>query len=401
MTQTGSLYRFPLAILLLTQFISALPFDTGPLLSGLWLLWILMGVYFAFSICTERRAFNNNSFAVLLLLFWLINAISFYVSPKYVQSILVEVDTLVIFKSITIALYSYFPFYYYSKKGVIDNNNLKWFVFLLFSTSVLKLLYGNFIETKESLEDHNILNQAYLFVQLIPLFLIYFKGKKLYIFVALATLLVLWAAKRGAILCVAVELLVFFIYLLKEDSYGKKHKGAILLLAIVLFLVVFYFIQGNEFLQERLLTTGTDEDKSGDIRTERYLMLYGLYFNYSSVSEVLFGHGFAQTVSLSDGLAHQDWAELLIDNGIIGLLVYIVLLSVCIKNLLKHCLHVPKSIKYALVCCVTNWFLMATYSMVYASRESFVIFLTLGLINGFIQNFNNKTMAYNQLKLKV
>lgn len=385
MTQKGSLYKFPLVILLLTQLISALPVDTGPLLSVLWFVWIFIGLYFTFIICTERRAFNNNSFAVLLLLFWLMNAISFYISPKHVQSFFVEVDTLVIFKSITIALFTYFPFYYYSKKGSITDNNIKGFVVLLFVMSVLNLLYGNFIQTKESMEDHNVLNQAYLFVQLIPLFLIYFKGKRLYIFIALATLLVLWASKRGAILCVAVELIVFFIYLLKEDPFGKKHRGTILFLVLLLLLVVFYFVQGNDFLQGRLLTTGTDEDKSGDIRTERYLMLYTIFFNYSDVGEIVFGHGFAQTVSLGEGLAHQDWVELLIDNGLVGLIMYIILISMCIKKIINRNPHIPKSIKYALVCCVTNWLLMATYSMVYASRESFVMFLTLGIINGFIQ----------------
>lgn len=385
MIQKGNSYKFPLVILLLTQLISASPVDTGPLLSLLWFVWIFIGLYFSFIICTERRAFNNNSFALLLLLFWLMNAISFYISPKHVQSLFVEVDTLVIFKSITIALFTYFPFYYYSKNGSISDNNLKGFVVLLFVTSVLNLLYGNFVQTKESMEDHNVLNQAYLFVQLIPLFLIYFKGKRLYFFIALTTLLVLWASKRGAILCVAVELLVFFIYLMREDPYGKKHRGAILFLAILLLLVAFYFIQGNEFLHERLLNTGTDDDKSGDIRTERYLMLYTLYFNFSSVSEIIFGHGFAQTVSLGEGLAHQDWAELLIDNGLVGLIMYVVLILMCIKKIINRNLKIPKSIIYALVCCVTNWLLMATYSMVYASREAFVMFLTLGIINGFIQ----------------
>ena len=385
MIHTKRLFRFLLAVLMFAQIISALPVDMGPLLSALWFLWIIMGSYFAIIICTERRSLKNNSFALLLLFFWLINAISFYISPKYVQSFFVEVDTLVIIKSITIALFAYFPFYYYSKKGVIDNNNLKVFVILLFVTSVMNIFYGSIIQSKETLEKNNILNQAYLFVQLIPLFMIYFKRTVLYTLVALSIILVLWSSKRGAILCVTVELLVLLIYLLREDPYGKKHRGAILFLSFVLLLGVFYFIQGNVFLQDRLINTGTDYDKSGDIRSERYLMLYTVFFNFSSVGEILFGHGFAQTVSLGGGLAHQDWAELLIDNGLLGFIIYIVLISICIKNIFKHNKIISKDVKYALVCCITNWLLMATYSMVYTSRVAFVMFLTIGVINGLMQ----------------
>lgn len=396
MVKQNLFLRFSLAILLLTQLVSAIPFDTGPLLSGLWFIWLFISLWFAFVTLTEKRAFKENTFAIILLVFYVINAVSFYISPKHVQSFFVEVDTLIIFKSITIALISYFPFCYYARHGFIDTNNIKGFVILLFVTSVLNLLYGNFVQTQERMEEHNVLNQAYLLVQLLPLFFIFCRGRQLYLLFALAGLLILWGSKRGAILCLLVDTLVFFVYMIKEESWVKKYSGVALLLILILIVVGAYYVLGNDFLRERLLTTGSDDDKSGAIRSERYLMLYTVFFKFSNTMQVIFGHGFAQTVTYGEGLAHQDWAELLIDNGLLGLITYLILIKISIKNIRK-CRDLPKTIKYALICCILNWTLMATYSMVYTSREAFVLFSTLGIINGLISR-SSQAVAFAQRK---
>ena len=398
MIKQRPLYKVSLAILLLTQLVSALPFDTGPLLSGLWFVWIFICIWYALLSLLENNAFKENIFAILLLVFFVINAISFYISPKQVQSFFVDVDTLVIFKSITIALLSYFPFYYYTKHGYIDTNNISSFVVLLFITSILNLLYSNFVQTQERMEEHNVLNQAYLFVQLIPLFFIYCRGKKLYSLVAIAGLLILWGSKRGAILCLLVDFLVFFIYLMKEASWTKRYRGLALILIIALVAIGLYYVSGNDFLQERLLATGSDEDKSGGIRNDRYLMLYSVFFNFSDTVEVIFGHGFAQTVTYGEGLAHQDWVELLIDNGLVGFFFYVVLIIICIKNI-RRCKNLPKNVKYALICSVLNWCLIATYSMVYTSRDAFIHFLTLGIINGLIRRSETEKVLQNKQKV--
>ena len=384
MTKNSLNYKFPLAILLLAQMVSAIPYEV-PLLGFLWFIWIFICSYYAFLICTEKNKFISKQFSVVLISFWMINAISFLYAPKLVQSLLVEVPTLVLFKSITLTLFSFFPLYYFASHGYINNGNIKGFVFLLFVFSFLNFLSGSFLESKESLEDNNVVNEAYLFVQLIPLVMLVFKGRQLYALMVLAAIIVIGGAKRGAILCMAVNLLVFFIYLLKEESFAKKHRGVFLLVISIMVLIGFYFILGNEFLQDRLLNTGSDSDRSGEIRTERYLMLWTVYFNNSSIEELVFGYGFAQTVTLGEGLAHQDWIELLIDNGFLGLLLYILLILICIKNLFNRNNLLPKVVKYALVCVVLDWCLMATYSMVYASREAFIMFVTLGIIMGYIQ----------------
>lgn len=383
-----SIYKFPLAILLLTQFLTAVPVDLGSLLGIIWFIWIFFCSLYAFFICSERMTIKTNRFAIVLLAFWLLNLVSYYVSPKVVMSFSLRTETIVYFKSITIALLSFFPFYYYFKDGVMKEDNLRWFIVVLFLTSVLRIIFGNILETAETYEEHNVLNEAYLFPQLIPLFLLCFRGKRLYLFIALSSLFVLWGAKRGAILCMAVNLLVIFFYLLNADSFGKNHRGRILLLITILVAIGAYFILGNEFLQERLLSTGSANDRSGEIRSSMYLMLFETFINNSTQSELLFGRGLAQTVDVVGNLAHQDWLELLIDNGIVGLGIYVLLIGMCIKTACTKKNNVPKPVKFALICCVVDWLLTASYSMVYASRDSFILFVTLGIINGYITNRN-------------
>lgn len=408
MAKQNSIYKFPLAILLLAQFVSVIPYEV-PFLSLVWLVWIIICSYYAFKIITEKNAYKVNFFAFVLVVFWIINAISYYISPKIVQSLLVEVETLVIIKSITITLFTFFPFYYFAKHGFIKGNNLNGFVILLYIASFLYLLSGSFLQAQITLEDKNVVDQAYLFVQLIPLIMLFFKGRQLYILMALSGLIILWGSKRGAILCMAFEMLVFFIYLLKEEPFGKKHRGAILIVISFMVLIGAYYVLENDFLQERLLNTGSGSDRSGEIRSERYITLWTIYFNNSSISELLFGYGFAQTVTLGEGLAHQDWIELLIDNGFIGLFLYVLLIAINIKNIIKWNAIVPKVVKYALACVIIDWCLTSTYSMVYASRETYIMFITLGIINGYIQKAKKeglqslkmrKRMVYNNSNMK-
>jgi len=380
-----SIYKFPLTILLLTQFVTAIPVDLGSLLGIIWFIWIFFCSLYAFFICLERKTLKKNRFAIVLLAFWVLNLVSYFLSPKVVMSLSMRTETLVYFKSITIALLSYFPFYYYFKHGVMKEDNLKWFVVFLFLTSVLRIIFDNILETAETYEEHNVLNQAYLFTQLTPLFLLCFRGKRLYILIALSSLFVLWGAKRGAILCMAVNLLIIFFYLFSSDSYGKNHRFRILLLITTLIAIGAYFILGNEFLQERILTTGSEDDRSGEIRSDMYLILFETFINNSTQSELLFGRGLAQTVGIAENLAHQDWLELLIDNGFAGLFLYVLLIGYCIKYYFKWNPSIPKVYRAALLCCVFDWCLMATYSMVYASRENFILFGVLGILLGFIQ----------------
>ncbi len=389
-------YKLPLAVLLMAQFMSAIPGDV-PFLGAIWFLWIFICSYYAFMLCLEKKALSRNSFAFLILIFWAMNAISFIISPKHLFSYLLflEADTLVIFKSITIALFSFFPFYYFFKHSYIKESSFKSYILLLFIGSILNLISGYFLQAQETLEKNNVVNEAYLFVQLIPLFFIFFKGRQQYLLMAASALLILWGSKRGAILCMGFEMLVFFIYLWKEDPFGRKHRGVILLLVGLMVCVGAYFVLGNEFLQERLLSTGSNVDKSGDVRTERYLALWTIYFNNSSIEELLFGYGFAQTFNLGGGLAHQDWIELLIDNGFVGLLLYVLMIGACVKNIIKWNKCIPKFVKYALICCTINWCLTATYSMVYASRESFIFFLSLGIIYGYLKRINQTLLLHN------
>ena len=100
MATKNPIYIFSLVIILLAQFLTAIMVDTGALLSIIWSVWIAICVYYAFLICSEKMTLKNNTFACILLLFWVINAISYLLSPKHVSSYLFEVDTLIIFKSI-------------------------------------------------------------------------------------------------------------------------------------------------------------------------------------------------------------------------------------------------------------------------------------------------------------
>lgn len=385
------MYKLSLVTLLLANLFNIFSRETNPILGSSWFVWTALCVYYLIKVLLQK----NNRFASLLLFFWIINAVSFFISPRFVFFGTFKLDSLIIFKSITIALLSYYPFYYFAQKGYILTESFRTFLKLLLIVLIINFFFYRVSLSAKFQSDNVVVNQSYLFVQILPLLFVFFKGKVSYLLLIISSLLILIGTKRGAIVCLAAELIVYLIYLLRYNAYGRKHRGFIFVLVAITLGVGLYFISGQDFLSERILETGTDSDLSGDIRRMRYSTLYDVYIN-SNISEMILGYGFAQTVSFVGGLAHQDWIELLVDNGLIGFIPYVFLIFSCIHTIKRWTSEFLLSMKYAMICCVAIWCLMGTFSMAYASRECFLLFMTIGIIQGYY-NYNVK-MKYQENK---
>ena len=387
------IYKISLVTLLLANLFNIFSRESNPILGASWFVWTGLCVYFLVRVLWHK----SNRFASLLFLFWIINAVSFILSSRFVYYGSFKMDSLIVFKSITIALFSYYPFYYFAQKGFIHSAGFRKFLESLFIVLIINFFYYRVSLRTEFESDNVVVNQSYLFVQLLPLLFIFFKGKISYILFIISSLIILIGTKRGAIACLSAEILVYLYYLLRYNTYGRKHRGTIFVLAVITLGVGINFISGQDFLSERLLETGSEYDLSGDIRRMRYTTLYDAFFD-SNLKEILFGYGFAQTVSICGGLAHQDWVELLIDNGLIGFIPYIFLIISCIITAKQWPSDYMISMKYAMICCVAIWCLMGTFSMVYASRECFLLFMTIGIIQGNYE-YHKKIKTVNKISI--
>jgi O-antigen ligase len=93
-------------------------------------------------------------------------------------------------------------------------------------------------------------------------------------------------------------------------------------MSLIVFLLLIYFsyivILQNDFLISRFI-----QAKEGNLsgRTELYSSLW-MYYKNSDIKNLLFGYGFAQSIRFVGNTAHNDWLEILIGQGIMGISLY-------------------------------------------------------------------------------
>ncbi len=370
-------------LILLSQIINVILPPRNSISPVIWYLWILICVIYVLHCFLSTREGSSNRFLILLFLFWGVNAISFFISPKVLYCSLGVINTIEIFKSITIALLSYYPFYYFSSNGYLSRKQL--LVFLI----VLYVFYGfDFFTSRasileDSIQEEGTFNAAYNFALILPLVFMINKKNLNFFLILVSLVLLLLGAKRGALLCFAAEILVFLVYLLKKDSFGREHRVQIIFLLIVAAIFIFLYLGNHDYLSQRIMQTSSEDDLSGQIRIRRYGVLWNQFF-HSDLKDILFGYGFAQTAIVGDGLAHQDWIEILIDGGVLSGMIYFFMLFTCYKDIRRRNYTTP-IVKYAYICCMMVWIIKGSLSMVYTSRRCFILFVILGIIHGMLE----------------
>lgn len=274
---------------------------------------IIVAISFIFLI---KIYFNNvyriNKTLNALLFFLIINFIYYFISDSK--------DSFSFFTAILCYILPVFPIYYFSRKEYINNKLIISIFGLLFVVSVFTFIFVRksfFIEFAQ--KDDMTNNIAYYFVALFP-FLLYIKRFYRYVICFILFCFILYSAKRGAILLggVSVFYIIYYTEFVKKKIKLRHILYFIFTLSIVI-LLVNYFLNTNDYLRERVI--GEDSDYTSG-RTEIYLYFLNSFIN-SDLFGMLFGHGFNSTIKLLGIHAHNDWIEILIDYGVVGIYITI------------------------------------------------------------------------------
>lgn len=257
-----------------------------------------------------------------------------------------------------VLLWSFLPIYLYS----FLNNILQFSGFGGFSEDVF--LYGN--------------NVAYNFVILTPLALFAYKDKKwigLFLLLLLS-LLVFLCSKRGAIL---TQVLIILIFIFRGPyKFGRWGFVILFIVGILALKPIVSRIQKMEVSPlERF------EDKSGSGRNQIYsFILDGI--KESTIASLLLGHGFYATADFTQKslghnvaiVAHNDWLEVTYDFGLLGLILYLSIFF----SLLKATIKSNKQNSRFLLLTLAIFLVRASFSMVFADKESVLFYTIIGLI---------------------
>ena len=226
-------------------------------------------------------------------------------------------------KNLLNSLLPIYSYYYFAQNGYITK---KWII--CFAIVFLVIAFGRYIVSlhkameRRLAEGNEVTNNAgYYFVALMPL-ACFFNKRPLfqYIYLALCMVMILAAMKRGAILIGSVCMIWFLYRSISTSSNWTKFMYIILSVAIVL--VVYYFVsyqlETNLYFQSRLEATLEGNSSSRD---KLYTIFYDMIFD-RNIFYMLFGQGADSTIRLGPNYAHNDWLEIGVNQGFLGIIIY-------------------------------------------------------------------------------
>lgn len=177
-------------------------------------------------------------------------------------------------------------------------------------------------------------NASYPILYLLP-FMLCHKNKALRIvFIIMVLIVVMFSLKRGGIIALSCGLITYFY--VSQIAIKSRKIGIIPIISFIIIIIGFlYFIRYfNEnilsgMLSDRLIDS-VDSKGSGRLDIYRY---YWDVFKDSSLFQLIIGRGWIGSIkSGSVGLScHNDFLEVLIDFGIIGLIFYLTFITSLIK----------------------------------------------------------------------
>lgn len=241
-----------------------------------------------------------------------------------VQSTNVVVPTNGYIKSIYGSLLTIFSFFYFTEKGLLDETKLKLWSIVFFIVAVFQYYnIFNAIAFERNDSDTITNNAGYIILSLFPLISLW--SKKRMVQIAYSILIVIFcvlSVKRGAFL-ISFLCFSFFLYT-SYKRVSKNKKNGMLILCLVSVLVIYTFVyaqlEDNYYFYYRLQQT-FDGDSSG--RNDLTSFFVDYYLNHTGFIGKLVGGGAEYTISIGNNYAHNDWIEILINNGIIGVIIYL------------------------------------------------------------------------------
>ena len=334
----------------------------------MFLLIIVIGVYCTIKVMLlKSKPIYFNGLNMLFCLFAFYGILLLLSNHHYVIKAIDYNDSVnnnAFLKSILLSLPTIYAFYYFSIKNYLTEEILKRWLFVLFATSIFRYFDSYFYALNNSdLVDGITNNKGYLFVALIPsLALLKNKPYLQYTLLIVCMAFILFAMKRGAIFTGIVLILYFMYY--NRKRIGKTSPARLLLLSIFVLIsgyLIFRFLLNNSNAFVGRIEATLSGDDSG--RHELYTTFYNYFLNERNLFRIIFGNGANATLGIGDNYAHNDWLEIAINQGVLGLCVYLYYWW-CFYRTVKS-IKIYDTTKLILSLTFISYFLTTIFSMSY------------------------------------
>lgn len=302
----------------------------GSMLGRLSLMGALTISFYYFYLCLTKLKLPRFFKALNILTFMLFVYGAYRLIPgtevKMGSTTIARFDYL---KNILMSILPIYAYYYFAAKSYIDK---KWLMrwSLIFTALAIYSFFGYSMKrfsTYTTFSDLGSLdftnNTAYLFVYILPILFFFRKQPFIqYVLFFGVAAFTFFGMKRGAIIIMVVCMMFYILKSRSQMSSPMKLLSIIIAMLFIAFGVseFFSFYSQNDYFQLR--TEGTMLGESSH-RDELYSNLYAYYINQPNIVNILLGNGANATIAIVGKNAHNDWLEILINQGAIGFLIFL------------------------------------------------------------------------------
>ena len=278
-------------------------------------------------------------------------------------------------KSIYISLLPIYPIYSFAKQGILKPEVIRILSLMLIVSTTLMYFREEQKALLEAMEtgsprEEFTNNIAYDFLALFPLIFFWHKRPLIqYALMFYVLTFLIMGMKRGAII---IGLICFAWFLFRTyQTASKRNRLFIVILTLLIVIVGGYFIidfyNNSEYFQLRIEQT-LSGDSSGRDSILSHLWKY--FIRQDSILNMLLGNGAFYTVTVAGNFAHNDWMEILICQGLLGVAIYALYFATLFKAFQQS--KTNPHIYNVLGMCLAIMLLSSLFSMSYSS-------LSLGL----------------------
>ncbi|MCM1022352.1 MAG: O-antigen ligase family protein [Muribaculum sp.] len=365
-------------IILAIYFTQNLFFQSGGSLfsQGLILLVMVIGLY-SF-VATLPSILKAPRFLLWVAIFWLMLAVTYVVSPKllYASALFAFISPMSQFKGATCFCLLLFTGYRIGKKQYLPAKQLCVTVVILLVTSVLSFLQEALFRTNSMTSEETTNNTAYTFLYILIFIPLIFRQYKKIALVAASVIFVfvLAGSKRGAIICMALMLLYAYYWYRRYFRLQIKTVLAIALLGIIAGSYAMHVYAENEYMQKRMEQTMEGNSSGRDAIYER---LWNAWVDADPQTQMI-GRGSAQTVTIAGNFAHNDWLEVLTDNGLLGAAIYLMIFASLYRYVSRN--RVNRYVYLSIMLWLLYWLAKTLFSMGYTEIMGGVPMMLLGVM---------------------
>lgn len=335
-------YCYTLLFLIVLYYSQGVVLPGGEAIGQVFLVIIfIISFYYLLKMLVSKNKFT--SFMKIWLFFMTMYVFYFSLYDNYAE--------FSILKMVLLNFLPFFPFYYFSEKGILTRKHLISFFLILLPILILKFNQSLHALRLERMKDEVVDNTVYLFIGLLPFTFLFKKRILSFLFLMIIWFFMIQSAKRAAIVCgiLALTLLIFeYLYTSENKSKIKRYLFSLLLLLAIGYFGYNFYMQ-NQFLIERMqqMLGGDSSGRDNLIET-----LFGVWYNSDSLTPYLFGYGYNASRFHSIHVSHNDWVDMLVSFGLLGLLIYFALFRSLFLQIFQKDWSKDKKIILILVVCI-------------------------------------------------